>query len=538
MNSVETQSTSESLVLPERSSRRSRRRRRRRARGRSERGGRAPLALDMRGVFKALDGVLNGIERLAWDVRAVADRVSAPLATRDGETGRRSFSELTMRFQRLARTGLMLGKVAGSYRMYGLQAAFVSREQAKLILERTHAANAKRFYETSAEQGGAFLKIGQLLSGRPDFMPDAWIEELSKLQDSAPPIPFEEARIVIEEELGMPLSEVFRDFDEEPLAAASIGQVHRATTLDGQAVAVKVQRPGIEQLVEADMDLLEQFVEVMKSSLPEIDHETIIAELRAALNSELDYEQEADSTRRVAAFLEEYTDGGMIAPTVIDSLSTRRVLTMEFIEGRSLAAELTELQARVDEGDDEAQAQVSLQLGRLLEAYLRQVLQGGLFQADPHPGNLMVTVDGRLVVLDYGCTRELTDAQRGRYLAVIQAFLVGDKAVIGGLLIEAGFVTRTGRPDTLMAFCDALLGQVATMFEEGRFALPDTRELRRVAKELWSALEDDPVVKMPADFVMIARVFGGLGGMMSHHAPEIDIARHVIPALQLGGVEA
>lgn len=521
------------LAVTERSAQ-SESRRARRARRRARARDRRPIniAEDVRVLLRILDTAVRGVERVAWEARGLVDEVAAPFVdqSEDG-TGESPAGALSTRVQRLARTGLMLGKVLGSYRLYGFQAAFISRDAAKRLLDRTHEKNAQRFYKTSAEQGGAFLKVGQLLSGRPDFMPDAWITELSQLQDSAPPIAFEAVEQVIEESLGEPLSTLFREFDETPLAAASIGQVHRAITHDGRTVAVKVQRPGISELIEADMDLLEHFVEAIRSSLPEIDHETILTELRDALRREVDYTLEANSTRDAAAFFEHNTDGGIIAPTVIDELSTSHVLTMDFIEGRGLSDVLEELKARADEGDADAQQELSLHLGRLLEAYLRQVLQAGAFQADPHPGNLMVAADGRLVVLDYGCTRELVPEQRDRYLSVMRAYFAGDRQLIAGLLHDIGFRTRTGKPETLLAFTDALLGQVSTALEQGHFAFPDPAELRRTARSLWSALEDDPVIELPSDFVMIGRVFAALGGMMAHHGPDIDAPRHVYPVI-------
>lgn len=485
-------------------------------------------------VLKVLDRSLRGIETLAWETRGAFEQLAR---TRPGGDGRTTddagevLGDVSTRVQRLGRTGFMLAQVVGSYRLYGLQAAFMSRTQAARLLERTHARNARRFYETSATQGGAFLKVGQLLSGRSDFMPDAWIDELSKLQDAAPPIAFDAVRGVVEAELGAPLESLFSDFDPEPIAAASIGQVHRAVTRDARAVAVKVQRPGIAQLIDADMDLLERFVDAMRSSLPDIDHETIQRELRSALRDELDYGIEAEHTRHMHAFFRARTDGSIRAPEVVDALSSQRVLTMEFVTGRNLGRALTELQARADDGEQDAQAQLSHHLGRLLQAYLRQVLQGGRFQADPHPGNFLLADDGGLYVLDYGCTTVLSAAQRERYLGVVRAFLAGDKQTVAALLLEAGFVTRSGRPDTLMAFTEALLGKVADMIASGAFRLPDPGELRVQAAGLWRALQDDPVVQMPGDFVMIARVFGGLGGLMTRHTPDIDVGTHVLPIL-------
>ena len=152
--------------------------------------------------------------------------------------------------------------------------------------------NAARFRDLCREQGGAFLKVGQLLSARADLLPAPWVDKLSCLQDAAPPVATEEIVARLEEELGAPLSELFARFEETPLAAASIGQVHLAELLDGREVAVKVQRPGVDALVALDMDLLELFLHGLTSMLPPSDYATIVAEVRALVLDELDYAKE------------------------------------------------------------------------------------------------------------------------------------------------------------------------------------------------------------------------------------------------------
>lgn len=242
--------------------------------------------------------------------------------------------------------------------------------------------------------GPAFIKLGQLLSTRPDFLPQPYLEAFARLQDDTEPFPFYEVRTVIEEELGANLSKVFPEFDEKPLASASLGQVHRATLRDGREMVVKVQRPGIRERLEKDLAALSELADALTKHSRfgkryQIDQ--IIATLKQTLVRELDYRLEAQNARVLAANLAGFQR--IVIPTPIDDFVTSRVLTMEFIPGVKITdvspAVLIELD-RPKLADD------------LFRAYLHQVLVDGVFHADPHPGNLSLTQDRRIALLDFG----------------------------------------------------------------------------------------------------------------------------------------
>ncbi len=364
-----------------------------------------------------VDEVVNGIEKAVWEIRSLADQAVDLWMSLEGELPR---------LTRLGRAGWILGQVTSSYRLHGIWTAFLSQEEAAQALAALHARNARRFYELSVLQGGAFLKVAQALSARPDLLPEVWIDELSSLQDAAPPVGFEEIRRVVEADLGRPLESSSASFEEEPVAAASIGQVHRALTLDGQPAAVKVQRPGIAELIATDMDLLETALAGIRSMLPPTDYETITAEVRTMVEGEMDYRAEARMMERLACFF----DGipGIIVPRTLPSLSGSRVLTSTLVEGRKITAVLDELAAQRDGGDADAEQRLSRILGLVLEAYVRQVLEAGVFQADPHPGNLLVTDRDEVVLLDFGCTKIMPPGKREGYLALMRAFLSGDRS--------------------------------------------------------------------------------------------------------------
>jgi len=463
----------------------------------------------LREWLRLLDAVLAVIEEVAWSAREAGEQVL--------ERARRQ----PVAMQRLAATGWCLTKIAASYRLHVTRSAFVSRARAARQLEALHEANAKRFHDLSAAHGGAFLKVGQLLSARADLLPDAWIRELSKLQDRAPTVDFEDVRRTVEQDAGEPLEARFASFDPEPLAAASIGQVHRATDHDGRALAVKVRRPGIERLVAHDLDLLEAFVLGARESLPPTDWDTVIDEVRAMVEAELDYDRERATMGRLAAFFEPLE--GIRAPRPGDALSTERVLVSTFEPG----ARITEaLDARAADGEDD---RVALVLGRLLEAYVAQVLEAGEFQCDPHPGNFLVTDDDEVVVLDFGAAKTLDRATRDGYLDLVQAALADDRARFTARLAELGFATRSGRPDTLDVFADAMLDDFRAAAATGTFAFPDRDTMLVELRAMLDAADADPVVRVPAHFVMIGRVFSTLGGLFMTYRPAIDYGRHVLP---------
>jgi ubiquinone biosynthesis protein len=488
----------------------------------------------LRHWLATVDAVLRAVEETVWRLRR--ETVEACKASRaewadwaggfrDAQSALQSWQQQTAR---LVSIGWVLTKIAAGYRLHLTRAAFVSRRRAAAMLERLHAKNAQRFTEVCISHGGGFLKVGQLLSSRPDLMPRVWIEALSVLQDNVPAEDEERMVAILEEELGLSLDEAFRDFGRTPIASASIGQVHRAVLTDETVVAVKVQRPSIDAVIELDMQILVSFLEAMKTSLPPADYETIVTEVRTTISAEVDYDAERVHTSAVGEYLA--TLERVRAPKPVGPHQSKRVLVTEFIGGEKITSVLDRLAEARDGGDESAQIEISRLVNKLIEAYARQMLELGRFQADPHPGNLLVEPDNTLVILDFGCTKVLEADVRRAYAHLLQAFFVQDTKRVSQILHQLGFRTQSGRPDTLLWFAELMLDELrseGSALRQGVSSAEMVDEWIRLLK----AVEQDPVVRVPDHFVMIGRVVATLGGLIMHYRPTMDIQRIMLPAL-------
>lgn len=273
-------------------------------------------------------------------------------------------------------------------------------------------SDAIRLREALEELGPTFVKFGQMVSGRTDLFPEELTAELRKLHDSAAPFPAEVARRTVEEETGKPIADLFASFEAQPMAAASIAQVHRATLHDGTPVVVKIQRPGIEALVDADIAILRRLAALLNAAVPPVrafNLPELVEEFSETLRGELDFEREAMNAERFAAANRE--EPTVFVPRVFTEATTRRVLTMEQSPGHRLD---------VRETDSASRARFARTLMRL---FLTQVFEHGVFHADPHPGNIFATPDGRLCFHDFGALGELPPrvqaSLRELFLAVI-----------------------------------------------------------------------------------------------------------------------
>jgi ubiquinone biosynthesis protein len=325
-------------------------------------------------------------------------------------------------------------------RSAGLDAALGDEE-----VETGDAEAAARLADELEAMGPTFVKLGQLLSSRVDLLAPAYVDALARLQDKVEPFPFEQVEEIVGDELEVRLSRIFPTFDPKPLAAASLGQVHRATLRDGREVVVKVQRPGVRRQVLDDMEVLADLAEVLdaRTDLGRYGLADLLEEFRRSLLDELDYHREADNLTTIGRILEEHP--GIVVPKPYPDYSSSRVLTMEYVEGRKIT-DLGPLGRLELDGAPLADD--------LFAAYLEQVIVEGVFHADPHPGNVLLTPDGRIALLDIGMVARLAPAYRER---LVKLFL----ALADGRPDEVARVART-LGEELLDFDPALFERAVT----------------------------------------------------------------------------
>jgi predicted unusual protein kinase regulating ubiquinone biosynthesis (AarF/ABC1/UbiB family) len=408
---------------------------------------------------------------------------------------------------RVARLAQVTTALAARQRWLRLTAA--ARGDDKLR-DADHRDLARRTTAYAAELRGGIAKLGQLASCRPDLVGAIWAAELQTLQDDVPPVAADAIRARIEDELGAPIGELFADFDDTPLAAASLAQVHAAHLADGTAVAVKVQVPGIEDIIDADIAALRTLAGAV-GEIPGVDLPTIADELARALVTELDYIAEADALDAFAGVTT------VVVPRPIRSASSPRVLTMTRIDGDRLTDALERLPS-------DARDRL---LAGLVDEVAQQILVRGHVHADPHPGNFLVTPDGKLAVLDFGCTLVLPPAERKAYARLVLAIAGGNTAAAAHELATLGFTA-----DDPARLVDATAALIGAMKPGANLAELDWQSA--FADQLAQAKQLGGLA-IPRSFVLLGRVLATVAGLLARYRPKIQIhpliARHLASAI-------
>jgi len=352
--------------------------------------------------------------------------------------------------------------------------------------------------------GPTFIKLGQLLSTRPDVLPPEYVDEFTKLQDRVPPADWTDARVVLEGELG-PVEERFDAFETDAISGASLGQVYRAE-VDAQPVAVKVRRPGVETLVEADLRVIRWMLPVVRRFVGEsrsFSLETLADEFARVIRQEMDYRREARMLREIRGNFEHDPDVRM--PAVIDSHSTGRVLTMEYVPG----TKITDVEALQAAGHDRSTLAERLEL-----AYFQMIIEDGVFHADPHPGNLAVQDDGTLVFYDFGMSGHVDSFVQEKIVEFYTAVARQDIEAILDALVEMGTLSPEADRE--------VMGEVMEL------AIADARgedlEHYRV-QQLVSRVEDtiyEFPLRLPSNLALVLRVATVVEGVCVTLDPDFD----------------
>ncbi len=442
---------------------------------------------------------------------------------------------------------LVTARVVVSYVGLAATRRFRSAESHARVTQDKHRRNARRIEAAILKLRGLFIKVGQLISIMANFLPDAFRDELQRLQDQVPPRPYKDIEARLREELGgRAPGEVFAEFSPEPVASASIGQVHRARLASGEAVAVKVQYPDIEEIVRTDLRALKRIFGILRWFMPAYGFDTIYNEIREMVLSELDYRREAAAIERVAAnFAARVGDPlhqpplPVRFPRVIGEFSTARVLTTEWMEGVKVA-DLERLAAT--NVDRRHTARICV------EAYCQQIFIDGVYHADPHPGNLLVqapksTSPGAaptVVFLDFGATATVSAGMRHGMISFLQGAMTRDTTRIVSAMKEMGFLSRRADPEVfdriVHYFHEKMRAQMSVQgfslkdlsfdSDKSLTSLLDLRDLNVSLADLKDAFH------IPKEWILLERTLLLLLGVCTTLDPEMNPTDVIQPYLE------
>jgi aarF domain-containing kinase len=411
----------------------------------------------------------------------------------------------------------LAARVYLGYKTVQLWTRFVSDRNKTELYRRQDLRAARALYATAIRLEGLLIKASQFIATRADVLPDEWVSTLSGLHDRVPPRPIAMIREQIERELKRPLSTVYKEFDATPIASASLAQVHRARLYDGRECAVKVQYPGIDGIVRADLKNMTTVLRWLAFLEHDFDYRILMREMLKYIPMELDFEHEADNSETMRSNFAHNPD--VIIPEVYREFTSRRVLTMELVSG----IKVTDV-----EGLERAGIDKHIVAQKLVENFCEQVLRDGFFHADPHPGNILIQPGPKIVLLDFGLAKDFPPSFRDGIVRLTFAILTSDRAGIIRSFDELGFRTRNGSPDTLLALSDLFLGNTI----KSKKAYADKELVEQFSEEFPRTLRANPVVEVPADVLLVSRMMGLLSGLGKTLDSQVDLFTTIMPYAQ------
>ena len=368
------------------------------------------------------------------------------------------------------------------------------------------AADAEKLVADLESIGPTFIKLGQLLSTRADLLPPVYLDALSRLQDEVTPVPFAEIERIVTTEIGARISKAFQSFEATPLASASLGQVHRAVLRNGRPVAVKVQRPGVREQVVDDMEIIEELAEFVDSHTKvgrSYGFGAMVEEFRRSIMAELNYRAEADNLTQMAANLAAYDR--IVVPQPVEDYTTSRVLTMDLIEGRNVGS-FGPLARQ--ETDGRALA------GQLFDAYLDQILVDGFVHTDPHPGNVLLTADGHLALIDLGMVVRVGPDLQDALLRLLIGLSEGDGADVAEVM--AGLGEKRDAWDR-----DRFDREITSLVQRNLTVSVGQLEAGRVVGEL-ARIAGESGLRPPPELTMLGKALLNLDQVANQLDPDFD----------------
>jgi ubiquinone biosynthesis protein len=363
------------------------------------------------------------------------------------------------------------------------------------------------------ELGPTFVKIGQVASTRYDVLPADIISELENLQDQAPPFSYETVQKIIEDELGHPLADLFKEFNEDPLAAASIGQVHYAVLKTGEAVAIKIQRPNMKGTIETDLEILQDLALLAEQRLDWAAHyqiRDIVDELAKSLLEELDYSIEGRNSEKIANQFK--NDPGIVIPKVYWEYTTKKVLTMEYVEG----IKLNEAEKLKEAGNNPKELAKNV-----VNSILKQILVEGYFHGDPHPGNVLALPGDNIVFLDFGMVGRLSSEMKNNLATLVIALMRKKTDDVVKSIMQMGIV-----PENIDVM--SLRADVDRLYEKYYDVALSTTSLAQVIGDLF-AVAYRHHIRIPSDLTLLGKTLLTMEGMVVKLDPEISILKVAEP---------
>jgi predicted unusual protein kinase regulating ubiquinone biosynthesis (AarF/ABC1/UbiB family) len=412
-------------------------------------------------------------------------------------------------YRRMAVVLAMAARIALELAWLGRLSGRLDPEEYERRQQALFLRQAVRLRETSVALGGMLIKLGQFLSTRVDILPETYTHELAQLQDMVPPVPAEDVRAVVMAELGAPPEQVFQEWESQPVASASFGQVHRARLADGRPVAVKVQRPHLEPIVRADLAAVAialAFADRWTRWGDRVDLDAIFGELKTVTLQELDYLQEAEHGERFAANFAD--DPRIQSPAVHHDLTRRRVLVMEYRDGIRIGDRAEIVAAGID----------PKAVSRLLvTSYLQQVLRDGFFHADPHPGNIFVERDGSLVFVDFGMMGQIATADRSVFGRLVATVVTHDLDGLIDAIRTLGFLRAHANTATMKKALGLALDRLSGV----PISAPSSREFQAFLDEMRDFIYSEPF-QLPVQYAFLGRAIGILLGLATQLDPDVD----------------